>query len=63
MMKNKEQKMKNLNAGRGIERENALERGAIWVRPTMEIGAKTDFKRTRQKQETRRMIREYKENI
>lgn len=54
-------KITQLNASRGIEREIALKKGDIWVRPTTCMELKTMYNRNRQKKETRQMILEYEE--
>ena len=62
-MKNSVQKRKitQFNASRGAERENALKKGNIWIRPTTCMELKTRYKRNRQKKETRRMVLRYEE--
>lgn len=54
-------KITQLNASRGKEREIALKKGDIWVRPTTCMELKTMYNRNRQKKETRQMILEYEE--
>ena len=52
-------KITQFNASRGIEREIALKKGDIWIRPTTCIELKTMYNRNRQKKETRQMVLEY----
>ena len=60
-MKNKMQKEKisRYKASRGVERQNALERGNVWIRPTICMEMKTTYSRNRQKKETRSIVQEY----
>lgn len=62
-MKNSIQKCKitQLNASSGIEREIALKKGEIKVRPTTFMELKIMYNCSRQKKETRQMILEYEE--
>lgn len=48
-------KLKEYNTSRGIERKKALERGDIWVRPTMCMEMHSKYHRNSSKRELRRM--------
>ena len=53
------EKLKEYNTSRGIERKKALERGEIWVRPTMCMEMSSKYHRNRRKREERRIKEEY----
>ncbi len=62
-MKNsiRKRKITQFNTSRGIEREIALRKGDIWIRPTTCMELKTMYNRNIQKKETRQMVLEYEE--
>ena len=53
------EKLKEDNISRGIERKKALERGEIWVRPTMCMEMSSKYYRNSRKREERRIKEEY----
>ena len=52
-------KLKEYNTSRGVERKKALERGDIWVRPTMCMEMHSKYHRNSRKREERRIKAEY----
>ena len=53
------EKLKEYNISRGIERKKALERGEIWVRPTMCMEMSSKYYRNSRQREARRIKEEY----
>lgn len=60
-MKNikKADKLKEYNASRGAERKRALEKGEVWIKPTMSMEVNSKYHRNSSKREFRRLKEEY----
>ena len=55
-MKVKNMALQSIKKGQGVERESVLDKGGVWIKPTMVFEMKKTYNRKRQKQELRRMM-------
>ncbi|MBP3869678.1 MAG: hypothetical protein J6E46_01740 [Faecalicoccus sp.] len=55
----KKSKVAQIKAVRGIERQNVINNGGIWMRPTSTMKDKTKYDRNNARKETRKEISEY----
>ena len=54
----KADKLKEYNTSRGDERKQALEKGKVWIKPTMSMEMKSKYHRNRSKREVRKLREE-----
>ena len=47
--------LKIYNASHGTERKQVLEKGSVWIRPTISMESRSQYHRERSKREFRRM--------
>ena len=55
-MKIKNKSLQDIKKGQGVERHSVLDKGGVWIKPTMVFEMKKTYKRKRQKQELRKMM-------
>ena len=55
-MKIKNKFLQDIKNGQGVERHSVLDKGGVWIKPTMVIEMKKTYNRKRQKQELRKMM-------
>ena len=55
-MKVKNMALQSIKKGQGVERESVLDKGGVWINPTMVFEMKKTYNRKRQKQELRKMM-------
>lgn len=54
-MKVKSKALQNIKKGQGVERNNVLDNGGLWIKPPIVFEMKKTYNRQRQKQELRKM--------
>lgn len=55
-MKIKNKSLQDIKKGQGVERHSVLDKGGVWIKPTMVFEIKKTYNRKRQKQELRKMM-------
>lgn len=55
-MKIKNKSLQDIKKGQGVERHSVLDKGSVWIKPTMVFEMKKTYNRKRQKQELRKMM-------
>ena len=55
-MKIKNKSPQDIKKGQGVERHSVLDKGGVWIKPTMVFEMKKTYNRKRQKQELRKMM-------
>ena len=55
-MKIKNKSLQDIKKGQGVERHSVLDKGGVWIKPTMVFEMKETYNRKRQKQELRKMM-------
>lgn len=55
-MKIKNKSLQDIKKGQGVERHSVLDKGGVWIKPTMVLEMKKTYNRKRQKQELRKMM-------
>ena len=55
-MKIKNKSLQDIKKGQGVERHSVLDKGCVWIKPTMVFEMKKTYNRKRQKQELRKMM-------
>lgn len=58
-MKVKKKTLQDIKKGQGVERNNVLDKGGVWIKPTMVFEMKKTYNRKRQKQELRKTMEHY----
>lgn len=58
-MKVKKKALQDIKKGLGVERNNVLDKGGVWIKPTMVFEMKKTYNRKRQKQELRKTMEHY----
>lgn len=58
-MKVKKKALQDIKKGQGVERNNVLDKGGVWIKPTMVFEMKKNYNRKRQKQELRKTMEHY----
>ena len=55
-MKIKNKSLQDIKKGQGVERHSVLDKGGVWIKPTMVFEMKKTYNRKCQKQELRKMM-------
>ena len=55
-MKIKNKSLQDIKKGQGVERHSVLDKGGVWIKPTMVFEMKKTYNRKRQTQELRKMM-------
>lgn len=55
-MKIKNKSLQDIKKGQGVERHSVLDKGGVWIKPTMVFEMKKTYNRKRHKQELRKMM-------
>lgn len=58
-MKVKNKALQDIKKGQGVERHSVLDKGGVWIKPTMVFEMKKTYNRKRQKQEVRKIMEYY----
>ena len=58
-MKVKKKALQDIKKGQGVERNNVLDKGGVWIKTTMVFEMKKTYNRKRQKQELRKTMEHY----
>lgn len=58
-MKIKNKAQQDIKKRRGVERHSVLDKGGVWIKPTMVFEMKKTYNRKRQKQQLRKTMEHY----